>query len=79
MSKYIGVYQVTENTDSDIISSIDVVKSFLYNSSIPIYENNSINPFIPVKLVRTNVGFCEASNNSASGSPEYPTKIAPPK
>ena len=45
MSKYIGVYQVTENTDSDIISSIDVVKSFLYNSSIPIYENNSINPF----------------------------------
>ena len=48
MSKYIGVYQVTENTDSDIISSIDVVKSFLYNSSIPIYENNSINPFIDV-------------------------------
>ena len=46
LNKYIGVYNITEITDSDIISSIDVVKSFMYNNSIPIYESESILPFI---------------------------------
>jgi hypothetical protein len=46
MNKYIDVYNITEFTDSDIISSIDIVKSFLYNDSIPIYEEDSINSFI---------------------------------
>ena len=48
MNKYIDVYNVTRFTDSDIISSIDIVKSFLYNDSILIYEEDSINPFISV-------------------------------
>ena len=48
LNKYIGVYNITEITDSDIISSIDVVKSFMYNNSIPIYESESILPFINV-------------------------------
>ncbi len=48
MDKYIDVYNITEYTDSDIISTIDVVKSFMYNDSIPIYETNSISPFINI-------------------------------
>jgi hypothetical protein len=46
MNKYVDVYNITEFTDSDIISNIDIVKSFLYNDSIPIYEEDSINSFI---------------------------------
>ena len=46
MNKYIDVYNITKFTDSDIISTIDVVKSFLYNDSIPIYEVDSIEPYI---------------------------------
>ena len=46
ISKYIGVYDITQYTDSDIISTVDVVKSFMFNSSIQIYEKNSLYPFI---------------------------------
>ena len=46
ISKYIDVYDITQFTDSDIISTIDVVKSFMFDSSIPIYEKNALNPFI---------------------------------
>ena len=46
MNKYIDVYNITKFTDSDIISTIDVVKSFLYNDNIPIYEVDSIEPYI---------------------------------
>ena len=48
LNKYIGVYNITEITNSDIISAIDVVKSFMYNNSIAIYENDPILPFINV-------------------------------
>ena len=48
MNNYIDVYSITEYTDSDIISTIDVVKSFMYNNSIQIYKTNSIEPFINV-------------------------------
>ena len=46
MNKFINLYNVTAFTDSDIIATIDIAKSFLYNSSIPIYEKDSIYPFI---------------------------------
>ena len=46
MNKFIDVYNITELTDSDIISTINVVKSFLYNDKIKIYELDSIEPFI---------------------------------
>ena len=48
MNNYIDVYSITKYTDSDIISTIDVVKSFMYNNSILIYNKNSIEPFINV-------------------------------
>ena len=48
MNNYIDVYSITVYTDSDIISTIDVVKSFMYNNSILIYNKNSIEPFINV-------------------------------
>jgi len=48
MNKFIDVYNITKFTDSDIISTIDVVKSFLYNDSISIYEKESIQPYISV-------------------------------
>ena len=48
MNNYIDVYSITEYTDSDIISTIDVVKSFMYNNSIPIYKDNSTIPFVDV-------------------------------
>ena len=48
MKRFLVVYGITEYTDSDIISNIDAVKSFLYNSSIPIHEEDSIEPFINV-------------------------------
>jgi hypothetical protein len=48
MNKFLDVFSITEHTDSDIISNIDVVKSFLYNSSIPINEEDSVEPFINV-------------------------------
>ena len=54
MSK-IDVFDITEFTDSDIITTIDVVKSFMYNDSIPIYEQKSIYPFINL--------FYDISNN----------------
>jgi hypothetical protein len=46
MNKFIKLYNVTAFTDSDVIATIDTAKSFLYNSSIPIYEKDSIYPFI---------------------------------
>ena len=46
MNKFLDVYNITKFTDSDIIATVDVVKSFLYNDSIPIYEQKSIEPFI---------------------------------
>ena len=46
MNKYIDIYNITQFTDSDIISTIDIFKSFLYNDSIPIYEKDSIQPYI---------------------------------
>jgi hypothetical protein len=48
MNKFLDVYSITEYTDSDIISNIDVVKSFLYNISIPINDKDSVEPFINV-------------------------------
>ena len=48
MNNYIDVYSIIKYTDSDIISTIDVVKSFMYNNSILIYNKNSIEPFINV-------------------------------
>ena len=48
MNKFFKVYNTTEYTDSDIITTIDIVKSFLYNNSIPIYETDSIEPFINI-------------------------------
>ena len=55
LDKYIDVFDITEFTDSDIITTIDVVKSFMYNDSIPIYEQKSIYPFINL--------FYDISNN----------------
>ena len=46
MNKFIDVYNITKFTDSDVISTIDVVKSFLYNDSILIYEQDSIESYI---------------------------------
>ena len=46
MNKYIDVYNITQFTDSDIIATIDIYKSFLYNDYIPIYEIESIQPYI---------------------------------
>ena len=46
MNKFINLYNVTAFTDSDVIATIDIAKSFLYNSSIPIYEKDSIYSFI---------------------------------
>ena len=46
INKFIDVYNITEFTDSDIISTIDVFKSFLYNDSIPIYEVDSKQHYI---------------------------------
>ena len=54
INKFIDVYNITEFTDSDIISTIDVFKSFLYNESIPIYEVDSLQRYI--------VAFYEISN-----------------
>ena len=41
MNKFMDVYDTIVYADSDIMSSIDVVKSFMYNNSIPIYDKNS--------------------------------------
>ena len=46
MNKYMDVFTIIEDTDSDIISTIDVVKSFMYDHRIKIYEKDSIEPFI---------------------------------
>lgn len=46
MNKYIDVYKITQFTDSDVISTIDVIKSFLYNDSIKIFEKDSIDSYI---------------------------------
>jgi len=54
INKFIDVYNITEFTDSDIISTIDVFKSFLYNDSIPIYEVDSKQHYI--------ISFYEISN-----------------
>ena len=51
MNKYIDVFNITTLTDSDIISTVDIVKSFMYNDSIPIYETQSITPFINIFYV----------------------------
>ena len=48
MIKFLDVYGITESTDSNIISNIDIVKSFLYNNTIPINEKDSVEPFINV-------------------------------
>ena len=48
MIKFLDVYGITESTDSNIISNIDIVKSFLYNDTIPINEKDSVEPFINV-------------------------------
>ena len=48
MKRFLDVYSITEYTDSDIILNIDIVKSFLYNSSIPINNEDSVEPFINV-------------------------------
>ena len=46
MNKYIDVYKITQFTDSDVISTIDVIKSFLYNDNIKIFEKDSIDSYI---------------------------------
>ena len=51
VNKYIDVFNITTLTDSDIISTVDIVKSFMYNDSIPIYETQSITPFINIFYV----------------------------
>ena len=48
LNKFLDVYSITEYTDSDTISNIDIVKSFLYNNTIPINEEDSVEPFIKV-------------------------------
>ena len=46
MNKFIDIYKVTKFTDSDIIATVDIFKSFFYNDNITIYEQDSIEPFI---------------------------------
>ena len=78
MNKYIDVNNITKYTDSDIISSITVFNSFLYNDSIPIYEEESIKSFIAVFYEISNFiekTVIETSKTKCFLKNEYKTKF----
>ena len=55
IAKYIGVYNITEYSQVNAILSIDIVKSYFFDSTIPIFSiNNSKEPFQMVFYVATN-------------------------
>ena len=43
VSKFSDTFNTTHNTHTNLILSIDVVKSFLFDDSIPIFKKNGKN------------------------------------
>ena len=41
MAKFVGVYNVTQNCQTSTLSNVDVVKSYLFNMSINLYEETN--------------------------------------
>ena len=58
ISKFLNVFNTTHTTHTNIILSIDVIKSFLFNDSIPIFskngKNETLNSFLDVFYNGTN-------------------------
>ena len=57
MSKFTDIYHLTQYCQSDIILSLDIMKSYLFNSSIPILNENDTHNLLHYRMVNLTDSF----------------------